>query len=115
MRPPDYTECFVVVQFRFEHIHSWPQCDIDEVSFLRDPHRHVFQTRAWLSVSHEDREVEIIRLKRQMSSWVEKVGKPRWDTASCETMAREMLVRFALEKCEVLEDGENGALVRRMA
>ena len=100
----------VVVNFRFDGVHSWPECPLDPVSFLRHPHRHEFHVRATKGVTHAERQVEIIMLKRAMQEYC-----TMWlcgpHTKSCETMALELLQFFSLSSCEVTEDGENGAVV----
>lgn len=103
---------FVVVSFQFAGIHFWPDAPENAESYLRHPHRHLFHVKAWKPVSHAEREVEIIALKKEMQAYVDQRwgdGTPRVD--SCETIAMHLLRRFGLERCQVLEDGENGALV----
>lgn len=99
----------VVVRFRFEGVHSWPDCPLQDVAFLRDPHRHEFHVEAVKLVEHEDRDVEIIMLKRAMQVWCQAFRGPH--TMSCESMARQLVDAFLLQRCRVLEDGENGAEV----
>ncbi len=57
------------VTFRKEGIHKYPAAATDpnlatgdeyDVSFLATPHRHIFHFRVWLSVTHNDRDVEFI-------------------------------------------------------
>lgn len=60
----------VVVNLEVEGTHCWPECPIPEVSFLRNPHRHVFKIRCEKPVSHSDRDVEIIMLKRAVKSYL---------------------------------------------
>lgn len=100
----------VVVRFQFEGIHCWPECPLPEVSFLRDPHRHIFHVEARKLVTHTDRDVEIILLKRAMSAYcVEQYTDA--GRRSCEDIAMELLSAFDLASVQVLEDGENGAMV----
>ena len=109
-------EIYVVVQFQFESVHCWPGCDIEEMWFLKEPHRHMFHTKATKRVKHTNRDVEIITLKRAMEAWAkERYGLDQKDCilSSCEDMAIAFLEEFDLEQCEVLEDGENGGLVKR--
>lgn len=103
----------VIVKLRIEGIHAWPDCDIPEVSFLKHPHRHEFHIEAMKEVSHDDRDIEIIMLKRTMIEYLHKAfGFPcNFGSWSCEMIAKDLSNRFALSSCEVLEDGENGALV----
>lgn len=38
----DISKCQVVVRLQVEGIHQWKDCNIEEVSFLKHPHRHIF-------------------------------------------------------------------------
>lgn len=96
----------VVVTLRFEGVHSWPGCPHDDVAFLRHPHRHVFHITAKKPVTHDDRDVEIIRLKRAMEAHLTGYAM---EQGSCEMLARHLAAVFGLSYCMVLEDGENGA------
>ena len=97
----------VVVTFQFEGIHSWPDCPIEEVSFLRYPHRHMFHVELAKEVSHNDRETEIIMLKRKLEQ--EFYNKINLGSQSCEDIAESLIKKHNLLYCKVLEDGENGA------
>lgn len=100
-------------------IHNWPGCDIPEVLYLRDPHRHVFHIRANKTVTHDDRDVEIIKLGMDIERYLKDVYAPDracddtcvFGAMSCEMIARELVEKFELQSCEVLEDDENGATV----
>lgn len=98
----------------FESFHRWPAAK-GPVSFLRYPHRHLFHVKAWKEVSHAYRQVEFITLKREMEKFISLIPKTKTVTWSCEMWAGFLLKEFALDKCEVSEDGENGALVEREA
>lgn len=102
----------VVVKLEFEGIHAWPACPIPAVSFLKHPHRHVFHITAKKRVRHDDRETEIIMLKRQMLAHLHDRFPTRdFHSRSCEMIAKHLVKQFELDYCEVLEDGENGAEV----
>ena len=68
-------------------------------------------------MSHDDRDIEIIMLKRNILEylnkryWTENANCLFFDSMSCEMIAAELVKYFALDYCEVLEDGENGAEV----
>jgi len=107
----------VVVQFTVEGIHCWPDAEVKQprVAFLSSPHRHIFFIKAKKLVSGTDRELEIIRLKRAMISWL-FAGKARgapldFGALSCEQIAVILGRAFQLSECQVLEDDENGASV----
>lgn len=103
---------FVVVTCTYEAVHHWPGCDIDEVAYLRDKHRHLFHIRMEKEVGHGDREVEIITLRRAILEYLDAAYDGDFGTLSCEQVAAPMVTFFQAASVEVLEDGENGAVVR---
>lgn len=105
--------CHVVVQVQVEGLHRWAGCNIKEVLFLSDTHRHMFHICCKKEVSHLDRDTEIVMLKRRISRYLDyKHGTPcDFGTMSCEMIALELLEHFDLQSCCVMEDGENGANV----
>ena len=100
-----------------EGVHHWPECPLEEVKYLRDPHRHMFHIKAYKSVSHDDRDVEFIVLKHKILSyfydgWFDsKLRLFDFGSMSCEMIAKDLIAKFNLSRCEVSEDGENGAVV----
>lgn len=114
----------VIAKIQLEGIHRWEQAkDIfPEVSFLSYPHRHIFEITAKKAVQHNDRDIEIIMMGRQIHDYLsEKYGITpdkksnytlcNFDKMSCEMIAEELVNTFQLSYCMVLEDGENGAEV----
>lgn len=100
----------VIARFSFEGIHCWPKCNIEDVSFLRTPHRHIFHVKMTVPVAHNDRDVEIIMLKRRAAAFIASVGVDL-GSRSCEDIAELLCNRFSCSSVEVDEDGENGAIV----
>lgn len=116
------------VTFRKEGIHKYPAAATDpnlatgdeyDVSFLATPHRHIFHFRVWLSVTHNDRDVEFIQFKR----WLEKLyssdqGVLSLDYKSCEMMSDDLYAQISARYpdreiwIEVSEDGENGSFIK---
>jgi hypothetical protein len=116
------------VTFRKEGIHKYPAALTDpnlatgdeyDVSFLGHPHRHIFHFRVWLSVTHNDRDVEFIQFKR----WLEKLyssneGVLSLDYKSCEMMSDDLYAQVSQKYpdrevwIEVSEDGENGSFIK---
>ena len=114
------------VTFQKEGIHCYPAAATDpalktgdeyDVSFLGTPHRHIFHFRVWISVVHNDRDIEFIQFKR----WLEnlyKEGTIQLDYKSCEMMSDDLYLQIAARYpgrsvwIEVSEDGENGALIK---
>lgn len=98
----------VVITTTVEGVHHWPECPIPEVNFLKDLHRHIFHVKAVKQVKHNDRDVEIIMLKRCVDYYL-SAFKGNFGDMSCEDIAEGLISEFDLLNCEVLEDGENGA------
>lgn len=112
--------CSLVV----EGTHHWQDCPHDEVSYLKDIHRHLFHIKAYKIVTHGDRETEFILLKHQIQEFL-KVNYLKHQTnivtknynlhmfgkMSCEMLAEILIEEFDLSSCEVNEDNENGSIV----
>lgn len=95
----------------FEGVHCWPECPFEEVSYLRDPHRHVFYIKAYKKVFHDDRDVEFILLKHKIEQYLHDTYSDRdLGSKSCEMLASELLEQFDLCRCDISEDNENGAI-----
>lgn len=105
---------FVIAKLQVEGFHNWADA-FDEVSFLRDSHRHIFHIKAKKQVRHGDRDTEFIVLKRRIEKFMnEKWGTPcQFDGMSCEMIALEIYKEFKLESCYVFEDNENGGGVEK--
>lgn len=97
---------FIIVTWEFEGFHAFPNAPID-VAFLRNEHRHLFKCRAEIEVTHLDRELEFIQVKRFLST----IGQPC--QGSCEMMAKSFYEVISEAygdrrvRVEVWEDGEN--------
>jgi len=114
------------VTFQKEGMHRYPAAATDpalatgdeyDVSFLANPHRHIFHFRVWIDVVHNDRDIEFIQFKR----WLENLYRDdtlQLDYKSCEMMADDLYIQIASRYpnravwIEVSEDGENGALIK---
>lgn len=114
------------ITFRREGIHRYPAAATDpalatgdqyDVSFLANPHRHIFHFRVWIDVFHNDRDIEFIQFKR----WIDAIydaGFLQLNFKSCEMMADDLYIHIADRYpdravwIEVSEDGENGCLIR---
>lgn len=102
----------VYCSIQFEALHSWPDCDIQEVNFLKYPHRHIFHIKAYKKVTHDDRDVEFIVLKRDIQKYLQKTYPDNnFQHRSCEMIARELIEKFNLTACDVSEDNENGCFL----
>lgn len=108
-----YIECALSI----EGIHRWESCNIEEVKYLRDYHRHLFEISVIKEVTHSNRDIEFIQFKHKIFSYLKE---QYWSIAhnccffgnsSCEMIAEELIRKFGLSRCSVKEDGENGALL----
>jgi hypothetical protein len=112
-----FTSCVLIARtifckVLFEATHNWPACPFEEVSYLRDEHRHIFHITAYKPVTHSDRDVEFILLKHQIQKYLkEQYPTGQLGAKSCEMLAEELICAFDLSQCEVSEDDENGAVV----
>lgn len=108
------------VSFRKEGIHCYPAALTDpnlaDVSFLGNPHRHMFHFKIYIEVFHDDRDLEFIQFKR----WLEGLyngGAMSLNNQSCEMIARDLheaiITRYPTREVwiEVSEDGENGCFI----
>lgn len=110
----------VFVRLQVEGLHKWADCPFEEVSYLRDLHRHVFFIEAYLPVTHSDRDQEFIMLKHEITEYI---YDNYWDPIlkchnfggmSCEMIGKELCGAFDLSMCSVSEDNENGGIVRKV-
>ena len=123
----DAAERKIWVTFRREGIHCYPAAATDprlntageyDVSFLANPHRHIFHFRVSIDVFHNDRDIEFIQFKR----WLESLYNGsntilELDWKSCEMIADDLYIQIADRYpnrnvvIEVSEDGENGCSI----
>jgi hypothetical protein len=102
----------IIIKLQVEGIHHWPECNIEEVLFLRDKHRHIFYITVVKEVTHNDRDIEIIKLKREIKKYL---GNEPIDFGrkSCEDIAEDILKKYNCSEVIVLEDNENGARIKK--
>ncbi len=117
----------IIISLQIEGFHCWPDAKniFPKMGFLSERHRHIFYIVAKKKVYHSDRDVEIIDFKRLIYSYlIDKYHQSEFNekdnsypfeyfcefgAMSCEMIAQELLEKFDLEYCSVLEDNENGA------
>jgi hypothetical protein len=115
------------ITFRKEGIHCYPAAGTDpalntageyDVSFLANPHRHIFHFRVSIDVFHNDRDIEFIQFKRWCESLYNGSGSVlELDWKSCEMIADDLYLQIAARypnravTIEVSEDGENGCSI----
>lgn len=105
---------FVLTKNVLPGFHKW-QGAPDQVSFLRDRHRHEFEIYCQFDVEDADREIEIFIQQAKIENYLQrKYGYPcEFGGMSCEMIAWELLEAFDATEVKVLEDGAGGALVRK--
>jgi len=121
-----HAERKIWVTFKKEGMHRYPAAATDpllatgdeyDVSFLANPHRHIFHFQVWIDVFHNDRDIEFIQFKR----WLENLYRDRTlelDFKSCEMISDDLYLQIAGRYpnravwIEVSEDGENGCMIK---
>ena len=100
-------QLYVIINTTFEATHNWPKAP-ENTAFLRYPHRHVFHVCLKKAVSHADRDIEILALKKAINKSLQTYGNSLGHH-SCEDIAMDLLLHHKADYVSVLEDGENGA------
>lgn len=101
---------FITVKDSFSALHCWPECPFEEVSFLKNLHRHLFKVKITIE-TFEDRQQEFLMVKRKLQKFIDKKYRNKdLDEKSCEVIAKEISDFMKAIKVEVEEDGENGAI-----
>jgi hypothetical protein len=113
------------ITFQKEGIHCYPAAATDpklnsageyDVSFLANPHRHIFHFRISIDVFHNDRDIEFIQFKRWCESLYNQ-GALELDWKSCEMIADDLYLQIASKYpgrnviISVSEDNENGCTI----
>ena len=115
------------VTFRKEGNHKYPAAlddpklatgDEYDVSFLGNPHRHIFHFKVAIEVFHDDRDIEFIQFKRWLERLYAEVESStsvlQLNHKSCEMIADDLALEIQTKypgryiKISVAEDNENG-------
>ena len=109
---------FIWVTFQREGIHQYPAAatnpNLEDVSFLAFPHRHIFHFKVELEVFHDDRDIEFIQFKRKLESLYVKETLTLLHK-SCEMISEELALTIQTLYpgrdiiITISEDGENGS------
>ena len=114
-RPLEPSKTLIVVKSQFEGIHAWDKCPHDDVGFLRHPHRHIFHVTMKVEVSHDDRQLEFIQVKRKLTQFLNSLDVLNLGSTSCEMLAKQIgrffVPIFPVNMVSVSEDEENSAEV----
>jgi len=109
----------VFIRFELAGVHQWNHCDLDQVMYLKDLHRHKFFFELHKQVFHDDRDVEFICFQYDVKQYLiqkyfsDEIKCLNFQTRSCEMIAKELLLHFNCEKVIVSEDNENGAIIEK--
>ena len=106
-------QMFIYVTTQTEFIHRYPDAP-DEVAYLRYPHRHLLHVKAKIEVYSNDRELEFIMVKHELSHFLFSLGSDNIEQSG-EDVACSVL-QFLQNKygtdrdveITISEDGENG-------
>lgn len=110
----------IYVTLQIAGIHRWP--DAGRLSknhkYLEYMHRHNFNIKVTMPVTHSDRDIEFLELKDRVYLtlseyyWCNEI-KTQFDfgTDSCEQIAINLLTSLNADQVEVSEDCENGAII----
>lgn len=108
---------YIWVKFQKEGIHCYPAAltdsELEAVSFLGHPHRHMFHFKVKIEVFTDDRDIEFILFKRWLESLYD--GTLQMNYKSCEMIASDLFDIINLKYpnrtviIDVSEDDENGA------
>lgn len=107
---------FIKVKTQFESFHKYENAP-EEVSFLRNRHRHIFGLTAKIEVTESNRELEYFMVLKDVKVLIKKYLKETKETESCEMIA-EFFLDYLESKyknrkieVEVSEDEENSSIV----
>ncbi len=102
---------FVIIKTDFEALHCWQECPFEDVSFLKEIHKHRFFV-VLKKVIKKDRGIEFIQLQRKVREFIiENYEGKDLGPISCEKIAEELLDKFEAYSVSVFEDNENGSEV----
>lgn len=102
----------IVVKSHFEAIHFYPDAP-EQVSFLRNRHRHRFDVSICLETAG-DRELEFFMVKKDLDNVLRNLGNDIGDS-SCESLCEQIedgMVNLGYDNIMMIlvwEDGENGS------
>ena len=104
---------YIKVSTSFQGFHRYINAP-EEVSFLREWHRHLFKIEVSISVDDGNRELEFFIVKNALNAYLQSTFEQKQFELSCEMVAEKIIEDFLkpnygnrLYKVEVSEDGEN--------
>jgi len=116
--PPAST--MVVCTIKAPALHKHTDSGLKGFEYLTKTHRHVFHIEVAKESFRGDEIAEGIIIKNELGAFlVEKFksenGNLMLGVVGAEDLAGMLLVKFELDYCKVMEDGENGVLIKKDA
>jgi len=104
---------YIICKLSVPGFHFWPDAP-QEIGYLRNVHRHVFEIIAKIPVNHDDRDKEIIQTQNEIrhylsTMYADENGHLQLGHRSCEMLAKEIADKFGCIEVTVQEDGYGGA------
>lgn len=108
-----YIQCYIEI----EGMHRWENAP-RRFEYLSHLHRHTFKIRTVFEVIDDNRQIEFIQKERDIKNFLlkefgDEEGLCNFGGMACEHIAKKIIQKFHAEACQVLEDGEGGALYVR--
>lgn len=113
---------FIFVKTQKEGFHFWKDAPA-QISFLRNVHRHIFFIETYISIKHNNREIEFFMFKKEVESMITNIWyKYNLDNIGCSGVSCEMISNELRTKIielypkrevriYVSEDNENGSYI----
>lgn len=110
-------ERYVICHIAVQGFHKWEGAP-EQLSYLAQRHRHIFEIRAQFMVFNNDRQIELISKQDEIKKYLldkygNKDGACEFGGMACEHIAEEIIDVFDAHSVEVLEDGYGGACLVR--
>lgn len=99
----------IEIRTTFQAQHRWKNAP-EEVKFLRNFHRHLFQVEAKFEVIHGERDMEFFITKAKIDKFISKEFANKQFELSCEHIAEKIAKKFKAQEVLVREDEENAGI-----
>jgi hypothetical protein len=102
---------FICITTQREMFHRYPDAP-NEVSFLKNLHRHLMKVKVAIQVVGNEREIEFFMFQRKVNEYLEHHIP---DNKSCEAISDLLATEIKLDypdreiRIEISEDGENSS------
>lgn len=99
----------IKIRSQFIGFHRWKEAP-QEVEFLRNFHRHLFNVEICLKIEHNQRNIEFFIIQKKINQFLTERYLNKFFELSCEAIAEEICNQFNAISVIVDEDGENGGI-----